>query len=110
MNPMEQTAWHVPEPAPAGLQTPADRVRQSFRSAREIYAGIFFAPYGRAIQREILRERDAFLLLTLSDLLGVPNPVQYYTLELYPELLEEMHEWHTRLGMPRAPEDGWRCC
>jgi hypothetical protein len=50
------------------------------------------------------------LLLAFSDLLGVPNPVAFYTLELYPELIEQFHEWHLRLGMPQAPEGGFKCC
>jgi hypothetical protein len=58
----------------------------------------------------MIQERDAFLLLTASELLGVPNPVQYYTLELYPHILEELHLWHLRMGLPHAPEEGWRCC
>jgi len=45
-----------------------------------------------------------------SDLLGVPNPVAFYTLELYPELIEQFHEWHMRMGMPNAPDGGFKCC
>lgn len=78
--------------------------------AREVYEGVFMAPYRSAIHRDYLRERDAFLLLSFSDLLGVPNPVQFYTLELYPELIEQFHEWHLRMGMPHAPDGGFRCC
>lgn len=86
------------------------RIRSGLRYALEVYEGMFMAPYRSAIHREYLRERDAFLLLSFSDLLGVPNPVQFYTLELYPELLEQFHEWHLRMGMPHAPEGGFRCC
>lgn len=85
-------------------------LRQRLRYAAEVYEGVFFAPYRAAIHREYLRERDRFFVLCLSELLGVPNPVHYYTLELYPELLEEFHEWHLRLGMPHPPEAGFRCC
>jgi hypothetical protein len=92
------------------LPSPAHRARRTLRYALEVYEGIFFAPYRSAIHREYLRERDAFLLLGFADLLGVPNPVQFYTLELYPELLEHFHQWHLRMGMPHSPEDGWRCC
>ena len=49
-------------------------------------------------------------LVGFSDLLGVPNPVSFYTLELYPELIEQFHEWHQRMGMEQAPEGGFRCC
>jgi hypothetical protein len=84
--------------------------RARLRAARAIYEGVFFVPYRAEIHREYLRHRDLFLLLGCSDLLGVPNPVAFYTLELYPELIEEFHQWHLRMGMPRAPDGGFRCC
>ena len=80
------------------------------RSARDIYEGVYVVPYRSAIHREYLRQRDLFLILGLSDLLGVPNPVQFYTLELMPDLIEDFHEWHLRLGMEQPPEGGFRCC
>lgn len=80
------------------------------RAAKEIYEGIFVAPYRSLIYREHLRQRDLFLLMGFSDLLGVPNPVIFYTLELYPELIEQFHQWHLRMGMSDAPEGGFRCC
>ena len=98
------------------LSTPREKkqwwltVRRRLRAARDIYEGIYFAPYRSAIHREYLRQRDLFLLLGFSDLLGVPNPVSFYTLELYPELIEQFHEWHLRMGMPQAPDGGFRCC
>ena len=86
------------------------RVGDRLRYARDVYEGVFMAPYRSAIHRQYLEERDAFLLLSFSDLMGVPNPVQFYTLELYPELIEQFHEWHLRMGMPRPPDGGFRCC
>lgn len=85
-------------------------LRRRLRAARDIYEGVFIAPYRALIHREHLRQRDLFLLLGFSDLIGVPNPVAFYTLELYPELIEQFHEWHLRMGMPHAPEGGFRCC
>jgi len=85
-------------------------LREKLRQAREIYEGIYIAPYRSQIQREYLRERDLFFLVGFSDLLGVPNPVVFYTLELYPELIEQFHQWHLRMGLPHAPEGGFRCC
>ncbi len=85
-------------------------LRERLRRAREIYEGIYIAPYRSQIQREYLRERDLFFLVGFSDLLGVPNPVTFYTLELYPELIEQFHQWHLRMGMPQAPDGGFRCC
>jgi hypothetical protein len=86
------------------------RARRRLRSAREIYEGVFIAPYRSEMHKEYLRRRDLFLVLGFSDLLGVPNPLAFYTLELYPELIEQFHEWHVRMGMPEAPEGGFRCC
>ncbi len=85
-------------------------IGRRLRAARDIYEEIFFAPYRSQIYREYRDRRDMFLLLSFSDLTGVPNPVGFYTLELYPEFIEEFHQWHRRLGMDRAPEGGFRCC
>lgn len=85
-------------------------VRKRLRAAKDIYEGVYIAPYRSAIHRDLLRQRDLFFLLGFSDLLGVPNPVAFYTLELYPELIEQFHEWHVRMGMPEAPDGGFRCC
>ena len=85
-------------------------LRRRLRAAREIYEGVYFAPYRSAIHREYLEQRDLFLVLSFSDFLGIPNPVAFYTLELYPELIDQFHQWHVRMGMPRAPEGGFRCC
>lgn len=86
------------------------RLRRRIHAAREIYEGVYMAPYRSTIHREYLRQRDLFYLLGISDLLGVPNPVQFYTLELLPELIEGFHDWHVRMGMEQAPEGGFRCC
>ena len=85
-------------------------MRRWLRAAREIYEGMFVAPYRAQIHREFLEHRDLFLLAGFSDLLGAPNPVAFYTLELYPELIEQFHQWHLRMGMEHPPEGGFRCC
>ncbi len=92
------------------LKTRWAAVRRRLRAARDIYEEIFFAPYRSQIYREYRDRRDLFLLLSFSDLTGVPNPVGFYTLELYPELIEQFHEWHQRMGLEKAPEGGFRCC
>jgi len=89
---------------------PESELLRRLRRARDIYEGVYFAPYRRSIHREYLRQRDLFFVLGLSDLLGVPNPVQFYTLESIPEALDQFHEWHLRMGMEEAPEGGFRCC
>ncbi len=94
-----------------GVRGPgAKRWRDRLRTAREIYEGIYLAPYRSAIHRRYREQHDLFLLLAASELLGVPSPVSFYTLELLPEVIDGFHEWHLRLGLETAPEGGFRCC
>lgn len=87
-----------------------EELRRRLRSAAEIYEGVAVAPYRAEIQRRYARQRDAFLLATFSHVLGVPDPTEFYTLELLPYLMEDFHEWHRRVGLDHPPEGGWRCC
>lgn len=80
------------------------------RAAARIYEEIGVAPYRRELLRAQARQRDAFMVATMADALGVPSPVELYTLELLPYLMEDFHAWHRRAGLERAPEGGWRCC
>jgi hypothetical protein len=62
------------------------------------------------LAREKRDEEDLFMLLVFSELMGVPNPAGYYTLELLPVLYEDFHEWHLRMGMEKSPLEHFRCC
>lgn len=68
------------------------------------------APYRSVIAREKRDQEDLFMLLVFSEMMGVPNPASYYTLELQPVLMENFHDWHTRMGMEKSPLDNFRCC
>jgi uncharacterized protein YciW len=85
-------------------------LRRRLAAAKDIYEEMYFAPYRSEIYRSYREQRDLFLIMTFSDLLGVPNPAAFYALELYPDLIEEFHQWHLRMGMDQAPEGGFRCC
>jgi hypothetical protein len=86
------------------------RTASWFAGARDLLAEFYVSPYRGAIARARRDEDDLFMLFVFSELLGVPNPATYYTLELQPILLERFHEWHTRMGMDHSPLDGFRCC
>lgn len=62
------------------------------------------------IKRELRTQDDLFMFLCFSEMMGIPNPVTYYTLELYPILITEFHQWHKRMGMDKSPLDHVRCC
>ncbi len=80
------------------------------RQAKALLAEFYVSPYRGAVARARRDQDDLFMLLVFSELMGVPNPAAYYTLELQPILLERFHEWHTRMGMPHSPLDGMKCC
>ena len=86
------------------------RVFHRLRAVARIYEEIGVAPDRREILRAQARQRDAFVVATMADALGVPSPIELYTLELLPYLMEDFHAWHRRAGLERAPEGGWRCC
>ncbi|GGN53305.1 hypothetical protein GCM10007971_09630 [Oceanobacillus indicireducens] len=83
-----------------------DRVKRII----EIYEEILRMPHRTEIARELREEDDIFLLLLYSEMIGIPNPVYYYTLELYPYMIEKFHDWHLRMGMEKSPLSGIRCC
>lgn len=73
---------------------------------REFYV----APYRRTFARAQRDEDDLFMMIVLSESLGVPNPVGYYTTELLPAMYDGFHDWHRRMGMEHSPLDHFSCC
>lgn len=80
------------------------------RKARELLEEFYRAPHRAAIARARRDEEDLFMLLVFSEVMGVPNPVSFYTLELLPVMYDRFHAWHLRMGMDHSPLDGFRCC
>jgi hypothetical protein len=85
-------------------------IKEQWEQLIEWHEELFFIRYRRGIEKEIRKEEDLFMLLCFSELLGLPNPVSYYTLELYPAIYKRFHDWHLRMGMEHSPLDGIRCC
>ncbi len=80
------------------------------RAVSTLLSEFYVSPYRGAVARARRDQDDLFMLLVYSDLMGVPNPASYYTLELQPILMERFHEWHTRMGIEHSPLDGLKCC
>ena len=85
---------------------PRSRLSQVAVGLREFYSG----PYRRTFARAQRDEEDLFMMLVLSEALGVPNPVSYYTVELLPVVYDRFHDWHRRMGMERSPLEHISCC
>lgn len=47
--------------------------------------------------KEAHDEMDDFILLCFGDLLGIPIPTTYYSLELLPLIAEELDGWQNRM-------------
>ena len=84
------------------------------RTARaRLTAGLrefYVAPYRRTFARAQRDEDDLFMMIVLAEMLGVPNPVSYYTVELLPVMYDRFHEWHRRMGLDHSPLDHLSCC
>ncbi|SDL93489.1 cory-CC-star protein [Sediminibacillus halophilus] len=85
-------------------------MRDKLKTLIQWYDEMLSLPHRSEVARELRDEDDLFMLLLYSEMVGIPNPVYYYTLELYPYMLEKFHDWHLRMGMEKSPLDGIRCC
>jgi hypothetical protein len=79
-------------------------------TVRDVVHGMFSLRYERELRSEAIELNDLFLLMVHMEIVGLPNPVMLYLLELYPHLLGEFHEWHRRMGMDRSPLANFSCC
>lgn len=80
------------------------------RAASDALTEYYAAPYRASFARAQRQEDDLFMMLVLSEALGVPNPASYYTLELLPVVYEDFHDWHRRMGMEHSPLENISCC
>jgi hypothetical protein len=85
-------------------------IRHQLQRLQALAQEFYTAPYRGAIARAKRDEDDLFMLFVFSEMMGIPNPAAYYTLELLPILMEEFHEWHQRMGMEHSPLDHFKCC
>ena len=85
-------------------------IQQWLSRAGELVNEFYNAPYRSAIARAKRDEDDLFMMLVFSEMMGVPNPASYYTLELQPLMLERFHDWHKRMVMEHTHLDHFRCC
>lgn len=83
-----------------------DKLKRFGQGLEEFYA----SPYRATLVKAQRQEDDLFMLLVMSEALGIPNPATFYTLELLPLIFEDVHAWHTRMGMEHSPLENLQCC
>ncbi|EMR05944.1 hypothetical protein C772_01924 [Bhargavaea cecembensis DSE10] len=96
--------------APFLMEVEQIELSEKLKKLIRYYEEVISLPHKREIAAELRDEDDLFLLLLYSEMIGIPNPVYYYTLELYPYMIEKFHDWHLRMGMEKSPLTGIRCC
>jgi hypothetical protein len=92
------------------MSSKLDDLKNRMKTAVELLTEFYQAPYRGTIARAKRDEDDLFMLFVFSEMMGIPNPVTFYTLELQPVLIEKFHDWHKRMGMERSPIDDLKCC
>lgn len=85
-------------------------LREKFGAFADGLNEYYVGPYRQTMKRAERDEDDLLMLYIYGEALGIPGPANYYLMELYPVLLDELHEWHTRLGLESSPIAGARCC
>ncbi|PIE25966.1 MAG: DNA helicase [Micrococcales bacterium] len=80
------------------------------RRAAALLTEMYAAPYRRTLARARQDEDDLFMVMVLSEALGIANPASAYTIELLPVIYEEIHAWHQRMGLDRSPLEHFSCC
>jgi len=79
-----------------------EKIKKVLRAVREFLEGAMNVSASHIIRKEACDANDNFILLLFGDLLGIPNPTSYYTLELLPYLADELEGWERRMLMRRS--------
>lgn len=79
-------------------------------SVSDVLREFYRLKLGQGFARDARKLDEVFLFFLFSDYFGLPNPYKLLLLEVYPELLEEFHHWHIRMGLGQTPLEWIKCC
>lgn len=76
-----------------------DRIKTFLENMKLFLKGTFDLEHQATfhLKKKAMDESDNFLLLLFPDLLGLPTPTSYYTLELFPYIAQELDSWENRI-------------
>ncbi len=77
-------------------------LQRRWRLFNDVFTDFYYAPYRGAFERAKRENDDLFMLFMFCELMGVPNPATYYTLELQPIFIEQLDAWQDRMGRDRS--------
>ncbi len=76
----------------------------------EFLKEIYRLKFGYGFRKSARQMEEVFLFFLFAEYFGMPNYFKFYFAEIIPELLEEFHSWHRRMGMEKSPLEWIRCC
>ncbi|MCH5322613.1 MAG: DNA helicase [Helicobacter sp.] len=80
-----------------------------FRAISKGIEEFYFSKYRGVLKRQKREIDDFFMIITFSEMMGIPNPFEFYTLEMLPELMPKFHQWHKRMGLEYSVFDNFPC-
>jgi len=80
------------------------------QNIRDFFHGAADETYYRELRLQAAELNVLSLLLCYMEIVGLPNPATLYLLDVYPYILEQIHQWHTRMVMDRSPLGNLPCC
>jgi len=83
-------------------------LKDTYRRIERFHRDFFVAKWRSGLQQEAARQQDALLAMLFLEAYGIHSPTSYFTLGLYPEMIESFHHWHLRSG--RDDLAGTRIC
>lgn len=82
-----------------GVTLDKEKIREFFNDLKLFFqaATDFNRKSKTLLVKESHNEMDEFLLLCFGDVLGIPIPTSYYSLELLPLIAEDLESWQFRM-------------
>lgn len=77
----------------------SDKLRETLDFVKEFIKSAFSAEYNssKIMRVEAYEKMDNFLILCFGELLGMPLPSSYYSIELLPYIAEDLTTWENRM-------------
>ena len=80
-------------------------LKNLIRTIEEYYE----SSYRGALNREKKQIDDFFMMILFSEMMGIPNPYEFYTLEIMLDFMPSFHKWHKSVGLNESPFENLPC-
>ena len=80
-------------------------IKNLIRTIEEYYE----SSYRGVLNREKKQIDDFFMIILFSEMMGIPNPYEFYTLEIMIDFMPNFHKWHKSVGLNESPFENLPC-